>query len=193
MSDKKTSTLEEKAKSVNEMLRKGEPVNVTKDNSTGYTGYKPQYIIDAMNNAFGLGNWGFEEIMSGVIKKPDETPELAICQVKIFLKGIEFQPVSWGQSRVTRGDVGDAKKGAQTDAIKKGLAYFSIGNRAYHGLLDVNSKPTPKPKPVPEPEGTPTLQPDGTVKRVYEGEEPHLESQESLVDEVFNELGGTAK
>ena len=30
---------------------------------------------------------------------------------------------------------GDCKKSAQTDALKKALSYFSIGNKAYHGLL----------------------------------------------------------
>ena len=60
---------------------------------------------------------------------------LAIAQVKVWIKDVEFKPVGYGQSRVTKGDVGDAKKGAQTDAIKKALSYFSIGNRAYHGLL----------------------------------------------------------
>jgi recombination DNA repair RAD52 pathway protein len=60
---------------------------------------------------------------------------LAVAQVKVWLAGIDFHPCAWGQSRVTKGDIGDAKKGAQTDAIKKALSYFSIGNRAYYGLL----------------------------------------------------------
>jgi recombination DNA repair RAD52 pathway protein len=55
--------------------------------------------------------------------------------VKVWLKDIACMPVGWGQSRVTKGDAGDAKKGAQTDALKKALSYFSIGNRAYHGYL----------------------------------------------------------
>jgi hypothetical protein len=42
---------------------------------------------------------------------------------------------AWGQARVTKGDLGDARKGAQTDAIKKVLSSFSIGNRAYKSQL----------------------------------------------------------
>src|SRR6266567_6273592 len=129
-------TVEEKIKAVNTILHDGEPKNISVDNYSGFTGYKPQYLIDAMNAVF-LGSWGFEEVSSETVSHQTEkgTSSLAICQVKVWLKDISFQPVGWGQSRVTKGDIGDAKKGAQTDAIKKSLSYFSIGNRAYHGLL----------------------------------------------------------
>ena len=130
-------TIEEKIKAVNQLLHDGEPGNVSIDNYSGYSGYKPQYIIDAMNIVFKIGSWGFEEVTSEIVSHQAEkgTSNLALCQVKVWLKNIEFMPVGWGQSRVTKGDIGDAKKGAQTDAIKKALSYFSIGNRAYHGLL----------------------------------------------------------
>jgi len=130
-------TTEEKIRAVNKILHDGEPKNVSIDNYSGYSGYKPQYIIDAMNAVFKIGNWGFEEVATEIVTHQTEkgNSSLAIAQVKVWLKGVEFQPVGWGQSRVTKADVGDAKKGAKTDAIKKALSYFSIGNRAYHGLL----------------------------------------------------------
>ena len=130
-------TIEEKIKAVNTLLHDGEPGNISIDAYSGYTGYKPQYIIDAMNAVFTIGSWGFEEVSSEIVTHQTEkgTSNLALCQVKVWLKNVEFMPVGWGQSRVTKGDVGDAKKGAQTDAIKKALSYYSIGNRAYHGLL----------------------------------------------------------
>ena len=130
-------TPEEKIKAVNKILQDGEPKNVSIDNYSGYSGYKPQFIIDAMNVAFKIGGWGFEEIAAEIVTNQTEkgSSSIAIAQVKVRLKDVEFQPVGWGQSRVTKGDIGDAKKGAQTDAIKKALSYFSIGNRAYHGLL----------------------------------------------------------
>ena len=130
-------TIEEKIKAVNKILLDGEPGNISIDNYGGYTGYKPQYIIDAMNAVFKIGNWGFEGVGDEIVTYQTEkgNSSLAIAQVKVWLKGIDFTPVGWGQSRVTKGDIGDSKKGAQTDAIKKALSYFSIGNRAYHGLL----------------------------------------------------------
>lgn len=118
-------------------MQDGEPNNISHDSYSGFTGYKPQYIVDAMNAVFKIGNWGFEEIATEISTQPTDkgTASLAIAQVKVWIKSIEFAPVGYGQSRVTKGDRGDAKKGAQTDAIKKALSYFSIGNRAYHGLL----------------------------------------------------------
>lgn len=121
----------QKVKQVNDMLLQGEPDNVSIDTYSGYSGYKPQYVLDAMNEVFGLGGWGFEEVSSDLVSED----KLAVTQVRVWLEGITSQPVGWGQARVTKGDFGDARKGAQTDAIKKALSYFSIGNRAYRGQL----------------------------------------------------------
>lgn len=130
--------IKEKVKEVNDVLLKGEPKNISVDSYSGYSGYSPQHVIDAMN-AKMFGEWGFEELETDTVvdknSKGEET-KLAITKVQVWLKGIEFKPTAWGQSRITKGDVGDGKKGAQTDAIKKALSYFSIGNRAYHGLLE---------------------------------------------------------
>jgi len=130
-------TVEEKIKAVNQVLKDGEPGNISVDNYSGFTGYKPQHIVDAMNVVFGIGGWGLNEMSAEILTSQTEkgTASLAIAQVKVWLKDIACMPVGWGQSRVTKGDAGDAKKGAQTDALKKALSYFSIGNRAYHGLL----------------------------------------------------------
>ena len=130
-------TIADKIKAVNKILQEGEPKNVSVDSYSGYSGYKPQHIVDSLNAVFGIGGWGFVEIASEIVTVQTDkgTASIAIAQVQVWLKGIDFMPVGWGQARVTKGDVGDAKKGAQTDAIKKALSYFSIGNRAYHGLL----------------------------------------------------------
>src|SRR6266567_1515147 len=130
-------TVEEKIKAVNRILLDGEPGNISVDTYSGYSGYKPQHIVDAMNLVFGIGNWGFEELFADILNSQTEkgTASLAIAQVKVWLKDIASMPVGWGQSRVTKGDAGDAKKGAQTDALKKALSYFSVGNRAYRGRL----------------------------------------------------------
>ena len=125
---------------VNKLLEAGEPGNITKPDTNGYMGYDPQAIIDAINEVFGIGNWGFSELSSETVDNDKGT--LAVAQMSVWIAGIDFKPFSWGQSRVTRGDTGDARKGAQTDALKKALSYFSIGNRAYHGLLKDASSTT---------------------------------------------------
>jgi hypothetical protein len=147
-----STDVKQKVEAVNKLLQAGEPGNITKADTNGYVGYEPQAIVDAMNEAIGIGAWGFEEVSSETVD--NEKGTLAVAQVRVWLAGIDFKPFSWGQSRVTRGDIGDAKKGAQTDAIKKALSYFSIGNRAYHGLLKESSNghaPQKAIQPVAKP------------------------------------------
>lgn len=139
--------MDERVNAVNDILQAGEPGNISVDEHSGYTGYKPQAILDAMNEVF-WGQWGFDELSSEVAVS--DKGGLAIAQVKVWLKDIDFHPTGWGQNRVTRGDIGDARKGAQTDAIKKALSYFSIGNRAYHGLLP-DGKPASASRSVAKP------------------------------------------
>src|SRR5205807_8049820 len=93
----------EKVKSVNEILLAGEPANISVDEHSGYTGYKPQAVIDAMNEVF-WGVWGFDEVSNEVT--PGEKG-MAIAQVRVWLKDVDFKPTSYGQNRVTRGDIGD--------------------------------------------------------------------------------------
>src|SRR5215469_12637397 len=101
---------------VNALLLQGEPANISVDEHNGYTGYKPQAVVDAMNEVL-FGSWGFEEVSNQI--EPGDKGGLAVAQVRVWLKDIDFHPTGWGQNRVTRGDIGDARKGAQTDAIKK--------------------------------------------------------------------------
>src|SRR6266436_3291357 len=95
-------TVEEKIKAVNRILLDGEPGNISIDTYSGYSGYKPQHIVDAMNAVFGIGGWGFDEISSHLegLSVEKGTPTLAVAQVKAWLKAIDFMPVGWGQSRI---------------------------------------------------------------------------------------------
>ncbi len=164
------TSISDQIRAVNRLLEVGEPTNISVDDYSHHTGYKPQYIVDAMNEVFGWGNWGFEEISNEIMG--DEKATLVISQMRVFLKDCAFQPTGWGQARITKGDTGDARKGAQTDALKKALSYFSIGNRAYQGLLigkedgkaNQNGKPNNRPsqnstapKAVPQNGNAPKL------------------------------------
>jgi len=133
MSEEKT--IDQKIEEVNKLLQEHEPENISFDSYGGYTGYKPQYVVRACNKVLGYSGWSFEEQEMKITG--DST--LAICKLKVAIKGIEKTVEAYGQSRITKGDIGDAMKGAQTDALKKALSYFDIGQRAYFGLL-------PKPK-----------------------------------------------
>src|SRR5260221_8077900 len=65
-------------KEVNRLLEAGEPGNISTDEHSGYTGYKPQHIIDAMNDVFGVGVWGFEEVSSEIVPTGDKGASLAV-------------------------------------------------------------------------------------------------------------------
>ena len=126
--------IKEKIKAINETLKKGEPLNFSADHK-GYTGYKPQHVIDAVNLEL-LGMWKMEVTQKETYptKKKDGTEQKnAFVSVRVTIGSISFDSMA---SHPILDDVGDAFKSAQTDAMKKALAHFSIGNRAYHGLLD---------------------------------------------------------
>lgn len=133
-------TIIERVNEANKLLQESEPDSISYDSFNDYTGYKPQYVVRAMNKAFGYDGWSFEEKEMKVTEPaPDGKGQLAIAKVEVRIKGIDKSLAAWGQSKVTKGAIGDAMKGAQTDALKKALSYFDIGQRAYFGLL-------PKPR-----------------------------------------------
>lgn len=124
--------MQDKIKKVNEILKKGEPRNSTTDHK-GYSGYKPQWVIDAVNEEF-TGDWSVEVLdyksypttgKKGPINNAFVKIKLTLCDVSV--EAFASHPIQV--------DPGDAFKSAQTDAMKKAFAHFSIGNRAYHGLL----------------------------------------------------------
>ena len=120
--------MEEKIKAINELLKKGEPGNWSTDHK-GYSGYKPQHIIDAVNSQL-LGEWNIEVLEHKTYPIGDKRH--AFTKVKVTIMGVSVEGFA---SHPIQKDPGDAFKSAQTDAMKKCFAHFSIGNRAYHGLL----------------------------------------------------------
>ena len=134
MTETKEMTFLEKVKAVNEALKKGEDNgNFTADHK-GYTGYKPQYVLDAVNSQF-CGEWEVEiidkEVIDGTNKKGEAT-KTALVSIRLTLNSKKIETMA---SHPVLDDIGDSFKSAQTDALKKAFAHFSIGNRAYHGLL----------------------------------------------------------
>lgn len=124
----------DKINKANEILLKGEPKNWSKDHK-GYAGYKPQAVIDAVNEA-GI-DWSLElletsERDTGKENKNGNKMVDVLTKVRVTIGDRKVDAVA---SHPILDDYGDAMKSAQTDAMKKALAHFSIGNRAYHGLL----------------------------------------------------------
>jgi hypothetical protein len=155
----------EKINQVNELLHAGgkaviQQIKIGK--KPVLYGYKPQYVIDAVNTVFNPENWRYELHKTEIFTTGDDTQSgQVVASVEVFLRGgteAEFvsHGVQFGQATIVYGNVGDAKKGAVTDGIGKGLSLFSIGKHAYRGELGAvfNGNATPsKPsqlKAVPD-------------------------------------------
>lgn len=146
MSNKTLSTfITEKITVVNETLDSFGEV-AFQDMNIGpkkFRGYKPQFVIDAMNKAFGSGGWKHEVVATEIQKLPkrdggESTSILAL--VKVLIIGDDgttlFETgVQAGGADVIGTGLGNAVKSAITDGIGKALSLLSVGNKAYRGEL----------------------------------------------------------
>ena len=133
--------LQEQIQSINERLRAFgiEAIQEVKMTDKGGNqigqikyGYRPQYVFDSVNEILGPENWRYE------LTKEEIFETQAVAEVRLFLKidGDWLCKGSHkGQMQIVKGNVGDAQKGAITDAIQKCMSLLSIGSDAYKGLL----------------------------------------------------------
>lgn len=112
-------------------------------------GYRPQYIIDAVNSVLGPENWRYEVLSHSVEK--GEKVTVAWVMVRLFVRLPDGNWMEKGQhfghAHVTMGAIGDALKAATTDALGKCFSTLSIGRDAYSGSLARNNG---QPIPVKE-------------------------------------------
>ena len=176
--------LQEQIQSINERLRSfgNEAIQEIKMTDKGGNqigqikyGFRPQYVFDSVNEVLGPENWRYE------LTKEEIFESQAVAEVRLFVKIDD----DWlckgshkGQMQIVKGNVGDAQKGAITDAIQKCMSLLSIGSDAYKGLLKnvylkgsqrtqppaTQSNPQPKTKPAAsktnQPAEPPTNQSD---------------------------------
>ena len=117
-------------------------------------GFRPQYVFDSVNEVLGPENWRYE------LTKEEIFETQAVAEVQLYVKNNG----DWlckgshkGQMQIVKGNVGDAQKGAITDAIQKCMSLLSIGSDAYKGLLknvylqgtQLTQPPAPQPKNKP--------------------------------------------
>ena len=152
--------LQEQIQSINERLRAFgiEAIQEVKMTDKGGNqigqikyGFRPQYVFDSVNEILGPENWRYE------LTKEEIFETQAVAEVRLFLKidGDWLCKGSHkGQMQIVKGNVGDAQKGAITDAIQKCMSLLSIGSDAYKGLLknvylQGTQPPTAQPKTKP--------------------------------------------
>lgn len=160
--------LQEQIQSINERLRAFgiEAIQEVKMTDKGGNqigqikyGFRPQYVFDSVNEILGPENWRYE------LTKEEIFESQAVAEVRLYVKidGDWLCKGSHkGQMQIVKGNVGDAQKGAITDAIQKCMSLLSIGSDAYKGLLKnvylqgtqrtppsaPQSNPQPKTKPA---------------------------------------------
>lgn len=118
-------------------------------------GYKPQYVFDAVNSILMPENWRYEVVSKDIFDTQ------VVAEVKLFIRVKDewfCKGAQTGQMQIVRGNVGDAMKGAITDAIQKCLSLLSIGSDAYKGLLQgafhANNGVQPQPQSTPQKQNT---------------------------------------
>jgi hypothetical protein len=160
------STLTEKIHEINELIRSFGRAAVQKIDFGGQIryGYRPQYVFDAVNQIIKPENWRYELIKEEIFENQ------AVAEVKLFLK---TDADEWfckgshkGQMNIVKGNVGDAQKGAITDALQKCLSLCSIGQDSYRGLLETvyNSRSHQAPSRQSLPKSTAQSQPNRPLK-----------------------------
>jgi len=97
-------------------------------------GYRPQYVFDAVNYVIRPENWRYEIVSKEIFDYQ------AVVEVKLFIR---INKDEWlckgsqtGQMNIVNRNVGDAYKGAVTDALQKCFSLLSVGCDAYRGLLE---------------------------------------------------------
>lgn len=111
------------------------------------TGYQYQYLVNVMNEVFGLEGWGFDY---KVLKEIEGTYARSGGNYWEITVDISLWTLADGKT-AKRTCVGghrsemhpDALKGAITNGLKKTLALLGVGKKAYEGTLDEDYRPIP--------------------------------------------------
>ena len=110
------------------------------------TGYQYQFLVNVMNEIFGIENWYFDYALAKEIEgkynngKPwwDLTVNVTVT-VNINDKAVMRKCAGGHRSEM----YADALKGAITNGYKKTVALFGVGKKAYEGTIDEDYRPIP--------------------------------------------------
>lgn len=89
----------------------------------------PMYVIDVLNEAFGVGVWQFETQPINFVGK------FAVVKGTLRVPSLDILIEQYGGNDNI--DVGDAYKGAATDALTKCASYLGVGAMIYKGQGNV--------------------------------------------------------
>lgn len=96
---------------------------------------KSIYVTERLNEVFGVGAWRVET------NKVDQLNKMVVVKVRLTIPayGIDYECYG-GNDNV---DLGDAYKGATTDALTKIASWLGIGQEVFKGEAGKAHKPSP--------------------------------------------------
>ena len=108
---------------------------------------KAIYVTERFNEVFGVDGWSIKTDVIHWFEKPNAKGkiEYTVMSKTIFSTATIYHECIAGS---TNEDLGDAAKGATTDAITKIGSYLEVGIDVFKGL---NTKPTAKPATTTKP------------------------------------------
>jgi hypothetical protein len=140
--------MEKVTKEMREALRMPLPVGaVTKHpTKTFLSSIKAIYVTERLNDVFGVGTW---QIKVNHVTTTDKSMVVVKVEFSIAEYGIYFECYGGndnGGENSKNFDLGDAYKGATTDALTKIGSYLEIGIDVFKGLGNAAPAPQQQPK-----------------------------------------------
>ena len=96
---------------------------------------KSIYVTERLNEVFGVGAWRVET------NKVDQSNKMVVVKVRLTIPayGIDYECYGGNDNA----DLGDAYKGATTDALTKIASWLGIGQEVFKGEASKAHKPSP--------------------------------------------------
>lgn len=130
----KTLTAEKQAQLVRPLPQEAVTPHPTK---TYLSSIKSIYVTERLNEVFGIGSWRVE------VDKVDQANKMVVVKVRLTITayGIDYECYGGNDNS----DLGDAYKGATTDALTKIASWLGIGQEVFKGEAGkVLQRATPK-------------------------------------------------
>jgi len=125
------------------LLKKDFPKEaLSADTSRGFqlTSIKAAYVIERLNDVFGLCGEGWKYKFSKFKEPEDGEGEVGV-KVSLWYRKLDgewSEPISYvGGKKVVRGNITDARKSAITDGITKIASMLGIGHSVFKGKVKV--------------------------------------------------------
>jgi hypothetical protein len=118
----KTLTAEKQAQLVRPLPQEAVTPHPTK---TYLSSIKSIYVTERLNEVFGVGSWRVE------VEKVDQANKMVVVKVHLTIPayGIDYECYGGNDNA----DLGDAYKGATTDALTKIASWIGIGQEVFKG------------------------------------------------------------